>query len=332
VAEKSANSLIVKIEGSKYSIAGACALVCTSQIRTDNALSGLHEALGTGWSKLTFSLEKSPTIQLLENLNTRELFTPKRFFVIKEVAALKNTDIDKVVTATKNDPSLLVVFVSPKLASKAALRNHTDLTLIELPDLTGHSLAKWSVSLFRTTGLQGATEPVIQHLIQHANGDPDTIAHLIEQVYLYCEKSETVTLEILAELFQSKTKIDEFKFIEIIAQGSPPKIIYFISLLEMQGTNPFGTVGLLFRGFSQLHRIAALSQQRLSMSEVARTVGQPQWLVEKQSRIVSSFKKSSFKEELECILQAGLRLRSKSLSTTDVLNTLALKLMPKKSL
>jgi len=325
-----------KIEGTKYSLDNLFLLVCESRTRTESALTSIFsDFFGSAnlrslpIQRLSF-LQKTIT-ELIDILASRDLFSPRRAVIITEIEKIKEEDFLRVCSFIDGDSNLLVGFLVPSIPAKSHLRNSNNVRLIELAPLDGDDLLSWVKQLFINHGTTIAHDNVAKAIIDIADSNPDFIKQYVEQVTLLANHGEVITTKTVMELFPEILKIDEFKFVEVIASGNYAAIHHYLTLLNTKGSNFFGLVGLLFRTFSQFQRIVALQHRGQSSNAIATAVGQPRWLVEKQQKLLRAYnQQASFVEELECILQASLALRRKSLAPLDIMCALALQLRPLK--
>lgn len=331
------HTLQVKIEGSRYSLENRFLLICESRTRTEGALLSLGSAFfGTSDLRLSsiqrIAFPQTTTLELINILGSRDLFSPRRAVFITEIEKIKEEDFNRVCSFAAGDPDLFLGFLAPSLPAKSFLRNSEQIQLIELAPLEGDDLLSWVKRLFIAREAPIAHDNVAKVIIDLAEATPDLIVQYVEQVTLLANKGEAITVQTVRELFPEDMQIDEFQFIEVIASGNYAAICHYLTLLDNKGSNYFGLVGLLFRTFSQFQRIVALLHRGQSTQGIAEALGQSRWIIEKQQKLLRAHgRQTSFAKELDSILQASLALRRKSLAPLDIMCALGLQLRPAKA-
>lgn len=321
------HSNAIAIEDSRYDLTRCWTVIGSSAVRRERAVDAVVAAHGPRWRVERIIFKEKNSSNIIENLQTGDLFSPYRICLIRDCESAKSAIVEQLCASTLHNEKLSLGFVAEKCSPKAAIRTKVQ-EVIELKPLKGEQLHYWTTKEFQNAKVKQITPELIQGVISLAEENPDRIAKIIEQLLLYCPIGTTPTIKDLKTLFPLLPHVDEFKLIEIIASASDAQLSVFISLLGKQESNFFGLLGLLFGSFSQLQKLAEFERGRLSLDEMCQQLGKPQWLVRKQLKLLHKFNQTDFTPQFQNILTAALALRRKNTAPLDRIIALGEHLRP----
>jgi len=268
--------------------------------------------------------------ELRNDLQSISLFSPKRYFVIRDIervnAAVQKelpklfADIPQgshiVVTATE----LKTTHPLHKLLSKAN-------RLIELPALEGIELKRWIQKELKNAGLTDIENGVIEAIADVGDGSPDRIIAIIERVSLYLDGGK-VAVKDVRSLFSATPDPNEFALIDAIAGSNPAGIEVLLHELFEEGKNPFLLLSLLGRTFSNFLVIKRLLDSGRAPGDVRQLMGMTQWVFDKQVQGLRRYTAPQLSKALSAIVRADSKLKNKSLGTDEVIGGLCAELRP----
>jgi membrane-bound lytic murein transglycosylase B len=192
-----------------------------------------------------------------------------------------------------------------------------DKSLIPLEALKGFELHRWVERELRRAGFKEANEDAITTLIAAAEEHVDSLAGMVEHLWLYCE-SPALTKEDVHSVFIHKTVPGEFDFLDALVGGNIGRAEVMISGLLASGKSPFMLMALLNRSFSNYLSIRSLLDEGQNTQDVRQTLGLTPWVFNKQMPIARRYSSEDLLRGLKTLVSVDSKLKNRSLSP-DVL-------------
>lgn len=280
---------------------------------------------GTGSNRVDSSqLSREGLALLSEKVLAPSLFSPHQLFFIRNLDSL-NSDLTRpfVKLLESLPPGINFVLTGRSLPSTSAILQFFSLRdlVIELPDLKGQELRRWTEKELRAAGLKSFSQPVPETLIRIADSSPDRIIKLVEHAALYCESGD-LDLPSLRTLFLEQVEPDEFALIDAIQDRNPARPELLISQLLASGKSAFPILAIISRIFCNYLLIKLLAIRGKSPNDIKQELKMTSWVFSKNQAAAQRYPLPRLLEGLKAILRADSQLKHRSLGQEAILSEL----------
>lgn len=300
-------------------------LLIDTFLKTSSSKANSANANALGLSKLDArDLDSSAIKRLKDDVFAMSLFSPKRFFLIHHVDELKAEEQKlflSIIEKNKTDNKL--IFAGSSLASNSSFKKFfiNQDCLIELPEMEGPELRRWTEKELKTAGFAKYSEQVIELIISIAEESPDRIACVVEHLSLYAD-SDQAKVEDIHKVFVQHVAPGEFDFIDALALGHKAKAEVLLRNLLASGKNPFMLMSLISRTFATYLSIKALMAEGLNNNEIRQKLNIPPWAFNRQISACKNWSIDRLKRFLEGVLRADSKLKNYSLGAEAIFSEL----------
>jgi DNA polymerase III delta subunit len=259
------------------------------------------------------------------SIRALSLFSEKKCIYIKyadEINAASLALISKEAAAM--DSGTMLLCSGAPLQERSLFRKSFQRFYIAFEELKAPEMKRWMKKEFAMHGVSSVDEATFTLLSELSGGSLDKAAKLIENVSLYADGPQLTIKEATAYFATSKTA-SEFELLDAVLLDNKKKALELTTIIDMQGMNPYGFIPLI--GKSVFHMLALLFAQRekYSAEKLRSRLGLSPWIMNK---LMPAIKKHS--EADACALQRAtlrgeFRLKSKSLSPKDIIDSVSLR-------
>ena len=274
------------------------------------------------------------TIRALEELRNDllavSLFTPKRFFIIRDIEranAAAAKELQKILEEVPAGSHIVATAGELKPTNPLHKLFTKAKRLIELPPLEGLELKRWVQKELKTAGFSEIGNGVVEAIVDVGGESPDLISNIIERMALYLDGSK-IEVKDVRGLFTAEPDPNEFALIDAIAAANPAGVEVLLHELFNDGKNPFLLLSLLARTFSNFLVIKRLLDSGRSPGDVRQLMGMTQWVFDKQVQGIRRYSTAQLARTLDAIVRADSKLKNKSLGTAEVIGGLCAELRP----
>lgn len=270
------------------------------------------------------SLDEKGLSQILDELNTNDLFTPRRLIRIINGHNLKTGVVDTLLKSTlPEQPANVLLIHAHQLKSNSRLRKRfaENKALIELPELKENILSQWVTKHAESLGMP-VTNEAAQLVVDIADGSPDTIDQTLQQLKLYCELDKAPTKADVLALFRHHPDPNEFQLLEQLLTCPPHEVDQSFEELISSGKNVFSLLNLMGKSASRLLLIRELLKQGTPEAKIPSVVGAPPWLVKKEMQLLRKTNFLQLRSFHKRLITADAQLKGKSLGTQAIFSQL----------
>ncbi|MFM1847402.1 MAG: hypothetical protein RL417_876 [Pseudomonadota bacterium] len=268
--------------------------------------------------------------ELKNDLLSVSLFSPKRFFVIR--------DIERATAAAAKELAAIIETIPPGshvVLTAAELKTTNPLhkvfskakRLVEFPPLEGLDLKRWVQKELKAAGLTEIGSGVVETIIDVGGDSAETISTVIERTALYLDGGK-IEVKDVRSLFTAAPDPNEFALIDAIAAKNPAGVEVLLHELFEEGKNPFLLLSLLGRTYSNFLVIKRLLDSGRSPADVRQLMGMTQWVFDKQLQGLRRYSTPQLAKALGAIVRADSKLKNRSLGTDEVIGSLCAELRP----
>jgi len=271
------------------------------------------------------SLKGEDIRSLGDEVSALSLFSPLRFFIVRHVEALPSESHKQLLTLCERlSRDSKLILTGSKLADNLLLKRYfvERRLLIELAELKGEELSRWTAKELRRAGLSHVSQGAINALIEIGERLPDQISKLAEHLALYCDTDRAGEKDIM-EVFHHRALQGDFAFLEVLNQGKIAQAESLLNELFASGKSPFMMLALLAKTFSSYLAIKALLAKNLPATKIRESLNITPWVFNKQLLAVKSYSLCRLKQSLEAILRADSKLKHRSLGAEAIFSELA---------
>jgi len=274
----------------------------------------------------------SPRIleELKNDLQTVSLFSPQRYFIVREVDranAAAQKELPKILEDIPTGSHIIVTAADLKQTNPLHKLFSKANRLIALPALEGIDLKRWIQKELKNAALTDIENAVPDAIADVGDDSPDKILGIIERLSLYLGEGK-VTVKDVRSLYSATPDPNEFALIDAIAGSNPAGIEVLLHELFEDGKNPFLLLSLLGRTFSNFLVIKRLLDSGRSPGDVRQLMGMTQWVFDKQVQGLRRYTAPQLAKALGAIVRADSKLKNKSLGTDEVIGGLCIELRP----
>ena len=282
-------------------------------------------AASTGLCRIDAAvLNKDGLAELSEKVISPSLFSAHQLFLIRNIDEL-NTGLNKsFIKLLESLPPGINFILSGKslpasnpLVSFFALRD----LLVELPDLKGQELRRWTEKELRTAGIKSVNTPVTDALIKLAESSPDRIVQLVEHAALYCEDGK-LELQTIRTLFAEHVEPEEFALIDAISDRNPSRPELLLNQLMASGKSAFPILAIISRVFSNYLLIKHLAIRGRTPNDIRQELKMTSWVFGKSQTAAKRYSLTHLVVCFKHVLRADSLLKNRSLGQGAVLSDL----------
>lgn len=299
------------------------------RVRRERALRYLisHFA-GKDYRPLSFAYGEQGRMTITSFLNEigePSLFEPIRYVVIRAIETAKAIDLEPLSTFLAKKIEGVHVFIvgagfpnSPNF--KKAVEKHA--TVLAFEELKGAELRRWAEREFKQSGIEGATDELMELALSLAAEEPEAISALIEKLSLYLDGDKPTT-ETLRMLVPGRSSASDFELAEALMSKKRASTEVLIHQLLSQGSSPFMLMGLLTKTFVSLYRIRAMLEKGLQQNDIRASMGLSPWLFNRYLPLARTHSLSALSRHCDALLKADFKLKDRSIGHGATLGSLA---------
>jgi len=226
-----------------------------------------------------FSEKEWDIDEIIVDISSGGLFSPKKFAVIKGIlSAKKEFSDDKLEkflkSEAKNDKSDLILIFWEGGKVKKGGKLYKLLKKIskcqEFGLLEGSKLKKWIDE--KTKEIRGENVSIgsaaVEKLAVFAGNNLSLLSREIEKLVNYKNKGE-ITAEDIDQLVKSKIDTDIFKTVDALARGNKKTALALLHDHLETGEDPFYLLSMYFYQFRNLVKVKPLAEKNLSPQDIA---------------------------------------------------------------
>lgn len=231
-------------------------------------------------SFLRFSLDETNWLEIIEILNTGDLFHQEKKLIMLTVPkgmenSLKPEEerLWRDYLASPRAEILLVIYYPGKLDRNSQLYRLFQAGKSvygqeeEFRELKGKEMEEWIRSQLRKEGKEIANE-ALSALLEAIGSDLRALSREMEKLSLYCQKKRRIELEDVAALCPVIRLVREYELIESLEVGKVAKALQVLNKLLDETSEPEIIIGVLTQYFKDL----LLARQWLENGQDERTV------------------------------------------------------------
>ncbi len=272
-----------------------------------------RKAQGTACRVRDFDCEHDEFADFQNELEIRSLFEQKKFIVLRNV--FQNTEFEKSLIAFKErllemKDSSVVVFQEQEIKAKSKnalyefLQKHARVQ--EFTVLSGLELQKWIQREFERYQVSPSSD-VVTWLARSIGGDLWRLSHEIRKLVAFQKSSNqpsAIQQSDIQMLVHLNIETDIFATIDAISQKDKKQAFLFLYRHLGKGESPYYLLSMLVYQFRTILEIKDMAERGFSFLAMAQKSKLHPYVLQKGSRIASSFSM----QELKRIYQKLFRL------------------------
>lgn len=269
-------------------------------------------------------LTKNDWRSIREDLLTISLFSQASVVVIDDCEKLQGELQKEIIEALKEGRHEGKLFLlGSSLPATSIIKKFfvSKGWLIELEELKGVELKRWTQKELKSAGFQNAEAMAIDLLVNMAEESPDKIAALSEQLSLYASSTKLLA-EDLHKLFPDKVHSNEFVLVEHMLQGKIPASWIELSKTLQSGKAPLTLLGLVSKNLQQCASISFLKRKGYGDQRIQERLNMPPWLYRKLSEVAKHLKIDKYRNNVAGVLLADSKFKNYSLGDNSVFSEL----------
>ena len=238
---------------------------------------------GASLSVFDFAEKDWNNEEMVLNISSGSLFSPKKFVVIKNFISIKKEPSDDTFekflkNESKNDKSpaspagrdlILIVWEGGKVKKSGKLYKLLQkiAKCQEFELLESVKLRSWIVEKIKESDAS-ISPAAVERLMIFVGNDLNLLSREIEKLTAYKDKGEIASEDVDA-LVKSKIDTDIFKTVDALARGDKKTALKMLHDHLEDGEDPFYLLSMYFYQFRNLVKVKPLAEKNMSPHDIA---------------------------------------------------------------
>lgn len=259
------------------------------------------------------------------SIRALSLFSEQKCIYIKyadEISAASLALIAKEAAAM--DSGTMLLCSGAPLQERSLFRKSFQRFYVAFEEVKAPEMKRWMKKEFATQGIASVDEGTYALIAELAGGSLDKAAKLIESVSLYSDGPALQVKEATSFFAASKTA-SEFELLDAVLLDNKKKALELNTVMDAQGMNPYGFIPLVGKSVFNMLALLFAQREKYNAEKLRSRLGLSPWVINKLMPALKKYSVADACALQRATLRGEFRLKSKSLSPKDIIDSVSLR-------